>query len=235
MARAVAGAVLVVFAGALASGGDVFYSQLDYESGYGFFDQAFEAPFATYDSEGADDFEVSAASGWDLTSIHTPGVQVNHGDGPPYYVSHFFYADAGGKPGAVIDGCDFPANLSFTHDQGNITADLEGCHLDSGAKWFSQQVRQDWILFGQHLWATRWFASGMSAVWRNPENAFGFGCYDWKPATECGMVGSDFLFELRGQSADPDPVPALGPFGAASIVLALGAAASYLLRRKSSQ
>jgi hypothetical protein len=218
------------------SGGDVLFSQLDDPSGSAWTDQEFEAVYAAYNSEGGDDFNVSDAAGWDLTTINTPGIQT--AGGTPFFTNHFFYADGGGAPGAVLDGCDFPANTSFTHDLGDLSTDVTGCNTPGGINWFSQNVRQDFVPFGQHFWATRASSNGSEAVFRNPGNGFGSGCLDWAPAnTVCGMTGSDFQFELLGAvrtGGDPGgQVPAVGPFGIALMVLGLGAGSAYVMRRRS--
>jgi hypothetical protein len=216
------------------SGGDVLFSQLDDPSGSAWTDQEFEAVYAAYTSEGGDDFSVGDAAGWDLTTIATPGVQT--AGGTPFFVNHFFYADGGGQPGAVLDDCDFPGNTNFVHDVGDLSTNVEGCNVPSGTAWFSQNVRQDFVPFGQHFWATRLNSNGSEAVFRNPGNGFGSGCIDWGPAnTVCGMIGKDFSFELLGAVRDVDgPVPAVGPFGIALMVLGLGAGSAYVMRRRSS-
>jgi hypothetical protein len=252
----VLGAALVLFAGGLTSaafvksvhcegvgvcqnqgvsGGGVLYSQTDDPSGSAFTDQEFEAVYAAYSAEGADDFVVTGTQGWDLTTLATPGIQT--AGGTPFFVNHYFYADAAGLPGAVIDGCDFPANTNFTHDLGNITVNVEDCNVEPGAAWFSQQVRQDFQPFGQHFWATRLNAANNPGAFRNPGNGFGSGCIDWAPANSaCGMIGQDYQFELSGSeraTAAPGPVPAVGPFGIALMVLGLGAGSAYVMRRRS--
>lgn len=257
VARAVGIAAVAVFAGAatgqpirraacpaggcfstLPSGGDILYTQIDDPSGYAFTDQEFEAVYAAYDCEGADDFEITDAAGWDISEIITPGLQT--AGGAPSYTSHFFYEDAGGLPGSPVDDCDFPANTNFVHDQGNLLTQV-ACRVGSGVYWFSQQVRQDFVPSGQHLWATRLGTVNDPAAFRNPGNGFGFGCVDWAPANAvCGMTGSDFQFAFVGGPASigdclGDPavcVPALGPLGATLICLALGAAGAWVLRRR---
>lgn len=217
---------------AVPSGEEVLYFQLDYPTGVGFTDQDFGPVDAVYNTEGADDFIVTDAQGWDVSAIHTAGSQsVPTAD--PHSVSHSFYADAGGVPGAAIEGCEFPNNFShFTHVDGDIVADVSGCYLAAGAVWVSQQVRQDFIPDGQHYWATRSVANGNEAVWRNPGNAYGTGCVDWSPAAAaCGMTGQDFMFALSGSEHEFIDTPAVGPLGAVALALALGAGCAYLLRR----
>jgi hypothetical protein len=246
----VIGVALVFFAGSLASAaftaktadsgafsmasaGDVLYSQLDDPSGSAYTDQSFEAPYAAYDGTGADDFEVTAAAGWDIETLNTPGSQ-NPGPGQPFFVNNAFYADAGGVPGAVLADCDFPGNTAFTHDLGDLSITVE-CNAPNGLTWVSQSVRQDFNPFGQHFWATRATAVGNPAVWKNPGDGFATGCVDWSPANAvCGQTGEDNLFELLGaeRTTGTGGVPAVGPFGVAMMILALGGGSAYVLRRR---
>jgi hypothetical protein len=243
----VLGVALVLFAGSLASaafvstmpgtpnltfpqGGNVLYSQLDDPSGYVFTDQEFEAVYAAYSSEGADDFDVADSPGWDITTLNTPGLQT--AGGTPFFTNHFYYADAGGAPGAVLDDCSFPASTNFVHDLGNLATSTP-CNAPTGTNWFSQSVRQDYVPFGQHFWATRQNNLGNEANFRNPGNGFGSGCLDWGPANSvCGMNGSDYQFELVGDVRTAPSTPAVGPFGVALMVLGLGAGSAYVLRRR---
>jgi hypothetical protein len=220
---------------ATGSGGDVLYSQLDDPSGSAFTDQTFEAPYAGYDGTGADDFVVTGF-GWNISVIATPGSQTNAGSNP-FFINQAFYADAAGLPGAILADCDFPGNTDFASaGDGDIVANVD-CDAAAGTAWVSQSVRQDFNPFGQHFWATRNAAAGSVAQWKNPGNGFGSGCIDWSPANaSCGQTGSDMLFELSGtEGADPSgPVPAVGPFGVALMVLALGGGSAYVLRRRRS-
>jgi hypothetical protein len=244
----VLGVALVLFAGSFASaafvakinatsnhvfpsGGNILYSQLDDPSGYGFTDQEFEAVYAAYSGEGADDFNVTDAPGWDLTTINTPGFQT--AGGIPFFTNHFFYADAGGTIGAVLDDCEFPASTAFVHDAGNFATDVSGCNAPTGVNWFSQSIRQDFVPFGQHFWLTRVANAGNPALFRNPGNGFGTGCIDWSPANAvCLAPGKDLQFELVGDIRPPNGTPAVGPFGIALMVLGLGAGSAYVMRRR---
>jgi len=220
------------------STGDVLWSQLDDPTGSAFTDQSFEAVYAAYDSWGGDDFDMSvggcATAG--LGSLFTPGSLTVAGSNP-FFVNVAFYKDAGGVPGAVFAGCDFPANTNFTSaGDGDLTIDVEGCKPPPGLVWFSQNVRMDFNLFGQHYWATRASANLDPGVWKNPGNGFGNGCTDWQPANAvCGMTGEDWLFELSEwgyAGARCGGVPAIGPFGVVVLVLALGGGSAYVLRRR---
>jgi hypothetical protein len=253
------GAVLVLVAGSMTSAatifqkktaangtmgvisqGDVLYSQLDDPSGNAFTDQAFEAAYAAYDGQGADDFVVTDANGWDITTLNTPGAFVPAAGQMPFFVNNAFHADAGGVPGAAIGGCDFPGNTNFASDgTGDLSIDVTGCNAPAGLTWVSQQVRIDFNPFGQHFWATRNAAVGAPSQWRNPGDGFGSGCIDWSVATTCGQTGADMLFEVLGKvrpgqtpSTTPGGVPAVGPLGIGVMLLALGGGSAYVLGRR---
>ena len=244
----VIGAALVLLAGSFASAatfnketvadgtftgvsGDVLYEQLDDPSGSAFVDQIFEAAYAAYDSEGADDFEVTD-SGWEIEVINTPGSQTVAGTNP-FFMNHAFYADAGGLPGAVLDDCDFPANTDFFSEGDGDTSTNVDCFAGPGVTWMSQSARQDFNPFGQFFWATRSGALGTPAVFRNPGNGFATGCLDWSPANAvCGQTGQDNMFQLLGSVTIVNGTPAVGPFGVAVLILALGSGSAYVLRRR---
>jgi hypothetical protein len=220
------------------SSGEVLWSQLDDPTGAAFTDQAFEAPYAAYDSSGADDFSMESSL-WAVETLFTPG-SVTVAGSNPFFVNVTFYEDAGGVPGAVYFGCDFPANTNFTSDgDGDITTDMTGfCDIyGDGVFWVSQQVRMDFDPLGQHYWATRSTAAGTyPGVWKNPGNGFGNGCLDWQPANAiCGMTGEDWMFELSGGVGSVDDwggIPAVGPFGVVLMVLALVGGSAYVIRRR---
>lgn len=211
---------------------EVLFSQLDGPSGSAQTDQAFEGAYAAYDAEGADDFDVTAFS-WTIETVFTPGT-LSVAGATPFFVNMLFYADAGGLPGAVLDDCDFTGNTNVVAPgTGDLTITVD-CDAPQGINWFSQQVRQDFNPFGQHFWGTRTAANNNPAVWRNPGNGFGNNCLDWQPANAvCGNTGEDWGFELSGVRNDqPTGTPAVGPFGAALLILSLGAGSAYVLRRR---
>jgi hypothetical protein len=254
----VLGAVLVLVAGSMASAqvfqkqkadagsftmpstGQVLYSQLDDPSGSAFTDQAFEAVYAAYDGTGADDFVVTSANGWDLTTLNTPGALQPPAGQVPFFVSNEFHGDAGGVPGGALAGCSFPGNVNFTTDgTGDLSIDVTGCSAPAGNAWVSQIVRLDFNPFGQHFWATRNTALGTPAQWQNPGDGFASGCTSWTNAQTCGSVGADNLFEILGKEGTPQQttttttaVPAVGPLGIGLMLLALGGGSAYVLGRR---
>jgi hypothetical protein len=215
------------------SGGAVLYSQLDASSGNGAPDQLFEAVYAAYNTEGADDFVVSGGP-WAVGGLNTPGI-----GGNSIHVNVTFYADAGGSPdAAAIAGCEYLGVTDYTDAAGDLSINLSpSCSLANGTYWVAQEVRQDFLTSGQHFWGNRNVQTGNQSVWRNPGNGFGTGCTDWTPQTVCGVGGGaspDFLFELT-EGAGPGPTtvtPAVGPFGMLMTVLALGGGSAYVLARR---
>jgi hypothetical protein len=214
------------------SSGNVLWSQLDDPTGSGFTDQAFEAPYAAYDSWGADDFVVADGFAWELESLLIPGEFTVAGANPAF-VNVVFFSNVAG---VHLDGCEFIGNTNFTRDGSDMTIDVSGCTAPGfGATWASHQVRMDFDPLGQHFWATRASAAGdFPAIWKNPGNGFGSGCVEWQPANAvCGMTGEDFLFELSGSEVIfGDGIPAVGPFGVVVLLLSLGAGSTYVLRRR---
>lgn len=222
----------------LPSGGDILWGQLDDPGLYANTVQAFEANYAGYNSEGADDFDVTDAAGWDVTTINTPGSAQNLGESP-FFISNAFYEDAGGLPGALI--CDQPANLNFTDDgDGSYSVTVE-CNIPSGVAWMAEFPRADLAVQGQFFWGARASTNLSEGVWRNPGGAWGSpnllgtgdACNDWAPMNAvCLFSGVDWLFELLGSVRQGGGVPAVGPFGVVLMVLALGGGSAYVMRRR---
>ena len=74
--------------------------------------QDFEAAYDQYDAEGADDFEVTWADGWNVEQVAVVAGYWN-GSGPATAVHVTIYDDAGGMPGAAV--CSYPSN-AFVDD-----------------------------------------------------------------------------------------------------------------------
>jgi hypothetical protein len=227
---------------AVPSTGTVLYSQLDDPTGNAFTDQDFEAVYQAYTATGADDFVVTAAVGWDISTLNTPGALVPASGQVPFFVSNAFKADAGGLPGATYPGCDFPGNTNFTTDGTGDLSIQVACNVPgaNATSWVTQSVRLDFNPFGQHFWATRVNSVGNLGAWQNPGDGFLSGCTSWGTMDACagGGVGLDFLFELLGKERltvtqqTTITVPAVGPLGIGMMLLALGAGSAYVLRRR---
>jgi uncharacterized repeat protein (TIGR01451 family) len=189
-------------------GSMVLYDQTDSAGGNGAPDQDFEAGFDAYDSEGADDFDVTWPDGWDIEQVNTIGTTGTPGGAT---VDVNFYTDNGGTPLGGTQVCTYAAVTPTIDNLGSLTVDLPmPCELDSGLNWVAIQVNQNFGSFGQHFWSNRSVQSFAPSKWRNPGGGFATGCVDWanqagtqdgNPATGCGVGGGtnpDFLFSLVG-------------------------------------
>ena len=161
--------------------------------------QNFEASYDIYDNQAADDFIVSAGSGWNVTTVFAPGAySTTHGT--PASMRVTFFADAAGVPGAPI--CDFPA-LAFTEAPvGAFTINIPGgCVLSTGKKWVSVVANLNFGGGGgQWFWSTRTVLTGSPSKWQNPGGGFNTGCSTWGTRTTClsGQTDPDMAFRLEG-------------------------------------
>jgi hypothetical protein len=172
------------------------YSQTDAQSTQGANSQNFEPVYDGYDNQAADDFAVPAG-GWIVDTVVTPG-SYHDAVAPAPSVHVTFYADAGGRPGAVA--CDYPALTTFTGATGSFTITLSpACALGAGPKWVSVYANMNFVGFGQWAWTQRTALSFNASVWKNPGDGFGTGCSSFTRRTECGVgTHPDQAFALRG-------------------------------------
>ena len=221
------------FVPSLPEGTVVLYDQTDSASGNGAPDQNFEPAFDAYDSEGADDFEITWPNGWDVEFIDIVGTQ--SAGGAPTAVSVNIYPDDAGSPGAVAQ-CSYPSTTSFTGNtsiQVDLVAAGGACTLPPGTWWVAFQVDQTFGGGGgQHFWSNRSATSGNQGVWRNPLDGFGTGCTDWMPQAGCGVGGAsdDWLFAISGIGRT-EPVPTIPVAGLALMLAALLLVSLIAMRR----
>ena len=183
----------------------ILYDQNGPPSGNGIPDQNFETGFNQFDSEAADDFEVTAEHGWDIHLIRTVGT--TDGDGPGKVNVRFFANSPGGGrndlPGAVLCSYDLLTTTSYP----NLEVALPTpCHLPPGRFWLGVQVEMEYALHGQHFWSNTRNQSGNEAVWRNPLDGFDRGCPDYQPQTMCLVGGAnnpDLIFQIVGENTPP--------------------------------
>lgn len=182
----------------------VLYDQTGSPASNGAPDQDFEDAFNAYDSEGADDFEVTDSTGWTITGVNTVGTTGLAG-GATVRVN--FHSNS---------ATDFPDAIECSYT-GIVPADSAGsftitlptpCELGPGRHWVAIQTTQAFGSNGQHFWSNRSVQSNAESVWRNPGDGFGSGCTSWgRQQTECavgGAAGPDFLFQIVG-SVSPEP------------------------------
>jgi hypothetical protein len=178
----------------------VLYDQTDSLTD-GINSQDFEAANASFSNQAADDFVVPAADGaWTIHAVHALGEYFN-GPGPMPSVNVFFYADAGGLPGAVVSS--HAGVTTFLDNAGTLTVDLSSAPvvLPAGTYWVSVQARMDFTPGGQWFWYSRTAQSGAAAAWRNPGNGFNTGCINWGTrGSACGISpgAPDQGFRLDG-------------------------------------
>lgn len=222
---------------------NMLYDQADDASGNGAPDQDFEAAYDIYDSEGADDFDVTWADGWYINQVQTVGSYST--TGPVATVNVAFYADAGGSIGSQI--CAYNGIVPADTTGGSLVIDLPSdCFVGTGMAWVAVQSQLDVGTSGQHFWSNRNTANFSGAMWQNPGDGFGTGCTTWTAMTTCGVGGGfpDFQFQLWGYegtgptptppppSGALNPVPALSSYGIIAMVLMIVGIAVLLMWRR---
>lgn len=217
----------------------VLYDQTDSPADNGAPDQNFEASLDDYDSEGADDFEVTDSAGWTITGVNTVGTT---GDSSSATVNVTFYSNSGANLPDTAE-CTYSSIVPDSVAGGSLAITLPTpCELGPGMHWVAIQVNQDYDTAGQHFWSNRSVQSNAESVWRNPADGFASGCTTWgRQQSECavgGAAGPDFLFQILGDvsTAGPGPgpvaqaVPATGSRGLLTM-FALFLAAGFLALR----
>lgn len=187
----------------------------------------------TFDSEGADDFIVTDATGWTVTQLNAQVAFLNSGSPSPvpsgtvYDVT--FYADNAGAPAATpVPGCAY-GGLAGTLDaaQNNLQVPLiPACRLDAGTYWVA--LAPNYHFPPQGFWAMESGAAiNAAARWRNPGAGYGTPCTSWSPLSACtgfapdnpiGGGNRNFLFQVVGS------VNGNGGCGSGGICLQVGLA-----------
>lgn len=200
--------------------------------------------YDAYDAEGADDFEVTWADGWNVEQVAVVAGYWS-GSGPAESVHVTIYADAGGLPGAAV--CTYPSN-TYVDDGNNLftMTFATPCYLPMGTYWVNAQGRTDYATAGQYGWGTEAAATGAEGVWRNPGDGFGNGCTTWTPRSGCGYDTLGYSFRILGENAPPgdtptpppgggggEPIPTMNAYGIfAMVALLLGIAVLVIIRRR---
>jgi hypothetical protein len=147
-----------------ASPGDVLYDQYDHAGTIGAGSQNFEAALDPYDDAAADDFEVPAGPGWNVTGVEVQGAYFN-GPGPATSVNVAVYSNAGDLPGTLLAS---RPNQSFTGDPSFVVTLDPSIGLFEGRYWISVQANQTFSSAGQWAWLDRTEQATSAAAWQNP-------------------------------------------------------------------
>lgn len=211
--RLVLGVLALLFPGVLAlpaslaaqPAAAILYEQNGPPSGNGIPDQNFETEMDEFDSEAADDFEVTGEHGWDVSMVRTVGTA----DGTtPTRVDVRIYANSPGGghddlPGAVV--CSYP-QLVPTRFPSLELALPTPCHLPLGRYWLGIQVDQSYEDHGQHFWSNTRVRVGNEGVWSNALDGFERNCRSFRPQTQCLVGGAnnpDLIFQILGVETPP--------------------------------
>ena len=101
----------------------------------------------------ADDFVVPGDQTWSIESVDADGVYFN-GVGPAENFNVFFYSDAGGFPGALVES---RIGMAYAQAGSTFTVTRESCSQSrsAGTYWVSVQSRMDFTPAGQWGWTDR--------------------------------------------------------------------------------
>lgn len=231
---------------AIPLGSAVLFDQTDNASGNGAPVQNFEPGFDIYDSQGADDFEFTSATGWTIEQVNF--VITQSAGGTPASVDVAIHANSPGGgntdlPGAAV--CTYagvaPGQTGAPPSALNVVLPTP-CIIPQGRYWVSLIVNQDFGGGGgQVFWSNRTTQSLSGGAWRNPGGGFGTPCTDWGPMTTCnvgGGVNPDFLFQIVGtvggiaQLPDAVVVPTNTRYGIGLLGVLLALVGFTALRRR---
>jgi hypothetical protein len=181
----------------------VLYDQTGFPGTNSTTSQNFETANDGYDNQGADDFVVPAGETWTIEGVDAPGAYFN-GVGPATDFNVFFYSDAAGVPGTLVE----QRLLSAYTDPGglgSVSITLSpAVVLPEGTYWVSVQCDMDLGVGGQWGWLEHEAVLAPSH-WQNPGGLFGTPCTTWGPrVTSCGVGAAPYFdnaFILNGTSS----------------------------------
>jgi len=178
----------------------VLYEQMANAGTNSLTSQNFEASFDIYDNQGADDFVVPSP-GWAIDLVENLGVYYN-GTGPATSVNIFFYVDASGFPGSLVE-----QRLNVVPTGGLATGSFvipisPVVNLGQGTYWVSIQANLDFGVGGQYGW-TEQLQTNLESTWQNPGGGFATPCATWGYRVTTCAVGAapyyDLSYRLSGQ------------------------------------
>lgn len=164
--------------------------------------QQFQSAYDAYTSEGADDFVVTDAAGWNVSAFN---FTVSFTAAPPPTITFDVnvYPNAAGLPGATAT-CSYDSVPGVIVGGTALSVALpSACALPQGTYWVALQGNVDFP--PQMFWSNKPDAGlGSNAAWRNPGDGFAAGCPSWSDVTTCGgtsPVGGGnpaYLFQVVG-------------------------------------
>ncbi|MFO1505635.1 MAG: hypothetical protein U1F23_00925 [Lysobacterales bacterium] len=164
--------------------------------------------YASYSTQGADDFVVPTGQTWTIESFYIPYGQQASATWLPSSADVLLIADDGsGHPtGAVV--CVGTATAE-TASGSNFTFTLATpCMLPQGTYWL--ELAFDGVVnFTMAAgWAVRSPVAGQPAQWQDPGHTYGTTCSTWGDFATCfptvpsSRLGGDFAFQILGATDD---------------------------------
>jgi hypothetical protein len=178
---------------------NVLYDQYNFPQSTGTSSQDFEAGYNSFDDQAADDFVVPVGESWTITQVEVDG-QYWGGAGPVAAVNVFIYGGVSGFPYPIVAART--GLLPYWGPQpGDLVIPITPVTVGSGSYWVSVQAVMDYATGGQWGWSDRTSTSHNAAMWQNPDDGFGTGCFTWGwRGSACGIDPSapDQVYRLIG-------------------------------------
>jgi hypothetical protein len=176
---------------------------------------------ASWNSEIADDFDVTDAEGWTITGVKL-SMNFAAPDGtppgqPPYLIA--FYPDQDGLPGNTA-ACEYGAASAVTDETPpanglNAAVTLPTpCTLAPGHYWMAMSVVLEPLPYSLWIYNAPPSYIGYEPAYRNPDDNLGTGCVAWTSAYSNGC-----LFSFPGAQGKENMVfQLLGTIGAGDLI-----------------
>src|SRR5262249_54449811 len=141
--------------------------------------------FDAYDSQGADDFVVTDAAGWTVSSFNFVISATSDPSSATYDI--IVYDDAGGVPGTAVCSNLAQAGVLSGGNTALSVALSSPCSLAQGTYWVELYVNLAFLAGGQVFWSDYSpGGQGSNAKWQNPGGGFGTTCSSWSDLATCG-------------------------------------------------
>ena len=173
------------------------YSQSGTDAGNAALSQDFESQYDAYDSQSADDFQLTSTC---TVSTITAVGQYFNGSGPARSFNVYIYK---WKKSTVKKAKVTALEQSYSYD-GNIPGSFvitldKPVKLKKGMYWLSVQANLDFSAGGEWGWQLSSDIQYDPAVFQNPGNGFGSGCTKYADLGTCLGLGSsyDLMFSIN--------------------------------------